>query len=170
MICQTFIFPYHCQSCKKEPLVFLVHREGIKLTLTGRNHFETVQIPKTIPKEEAVYVSDAIAAYNTGNILAGLFLLRTSIEQYMRRLLATTGKKRGDELADEYARLLDDEFPKRYPSLKVIYDELSASIHAADSNASQFEKSHKDIEKHFELLKHLPLKAESANNEIGTTG
>lgn len=166
---QSFVFPYHCQSCKKEPLVFLVHREGIKLTLTGRNHFETIQVPKTIPKEESAFLSDAIAAYNTGNILAGLFLLRTTIEQYMRRLLAITGKKTGDELAEEYARILDDEFPKKYPSLKVIYDELSAYIHAADSNAPQFEKSRKDIERHFELLSHFPLKTIGANNALQPT-
>ncbi len=158
IICQTFVFPYHCQSCKKEPLVFLVHREGNKLTLAGRNHFEKIHVPRSIPKEVKVYFSDAIVAYNTGNILSGNFLLRTTIEQHMRRLVSATGKKRGDDLADEYALLLDDEFPKRYPTLKVVYDELSARIHAADGNAAQFEKSRKDIEKHFELLSHLPLK------------
>ena len=89
--------------------------------------------------------------------MAGLFLLRTTVEQYMRRLLGVTGKKTGDELADDYARLLDCEFPKRYPSLKVIYNELSGSIHAADKNTMQFEKSKKDIEQHFELLRHFPL-------------
>lgn len=169
MPCQTFVFPYHCQSCKNEPLVFLVHREGGKLTITGRNHFETIQIPKTIPKEEVYYLSDAVAAHNTGNILAGLFLLRTTIEHYMRRLLASTGKKTGDELAEEYARLLDDEFPQKYPSLKVIYNELSACIHAADNNAQQFEKSRKDIERHFELLKHFPLQAKGANKKVNLT-
>jgi len=163
MFCQTFVFPYHCQSCKNEPLIFLVHRTGTKLMLVGRNHFEAVQVPNTIPQKESTYFSGAIVAYNTGNILAGLFLLRTMIEQYMRRLLVVTGKKTGDELADKYARLLDDEFPKRQPSLKVVYGELSETLHAAENNVTQFIKSRKDIENHFELLKHLPVKERNEN-------
>lgn len=161
-ICQTFVFPYHCQSCKKEPLIFLVHRTGTKLMIVGRNHFEKIQIPRTIPQQESKYFSDAVAAYNTGNILAGLFLLRTVVEQYMRRILMVTEKKTGDELADAYASFLDDEFPKqRYPSLKVVYSELSVPLHAANNDADQFVKSREDIEHHFELLKHFPLKGKN---------
>lgn len=160
--CQTFVFPYVCQSCKKEPLVFLVRREGFKLTLVGRNHFETPHLPTNLPKEESHFFADAIVAFNTGCILSGLFQLRTTIEQYMRRVTDTTGKLSGDELADQYATLLADDFPKsRYPSLKSVYDELSACIHAADANEAQFLKSRADIEKHFALLEHLPLKTPS---------
>ena len=157
---QTFVFPYQCQKCKEDPLVFLVHREGIKLTLAGRNHFEDVKTPKTIPEQERKYFRDAIVASNTGNVLAGLFLLRTTIEQYMRRILEVTDRKTGDELADKYAKLLNDEFPKSYPSMKVIYEELSIKLHSADGDSTQFEKSKKDIENHFELLKFHPLKKE----------
>jgi len=155
---QTFLFPYQCQSCKKEALVFLVHRDGVKLTLAGRNHFESIVVPKTIPKPEREHYSDAVVAYNTGNILAGLFLLRTTIEQYMRRILSIIGKVSGDDLADQYSKLLDDEFPRRYPSLKVVYEEVSAKLHLAEKDTEQFEKSLKNIDRHFELLKHLPLK------------
>jgi hypothetical protein len=158
--CQTLLFPYQCQSCKKEPLVFLVHRDGLKLTLAGRSHFEIVPVPKSIPKTEKEYYSDAVVAYNTGNVLAGLFLLRTLIEQYMRRVLSVTGKLSGDDLSDQYAKLLDDEFPQRHPSLKVIYEELSAKLHLAEKSADQFIKSREDIDRHFELLTHLPLKSQ----------
>ena len=158
--CQTLLFPYQCQSCKKEPLVFLVHRDGLRLTLAGRSHFEIVPVPKSIPKTEKEYYSDAVVAYNTGNVLAGLFLLRTLIEQYMRRVLGVTGKVSGDDLSDQYAKLLDDEFPQRYPSLKVIYDELSVKLHLAEKSADQFMKSREDIDRHFELLKHFPLKSQ----------
>jgi hypothetical protein len=159
VLLQTLVFPYQCQACKNEPLIFIVHREGSKLTLAGRNHFESVQVPKTIPGSEARFFSDAVVAFNTGNILAGIFLLRTIVEQYMRRILNVTEKRMtGDELADFYAALLDDEFPKRYPSLKVIYDELSIRLHSADGDSAQFEKSKQDIEMHFELLRHFPLK------------
>jgi len=157
---QTFVFPYECQKCKEEPLLFLVHREGSKLRLVGRNHFEKVQVPKTIPKEEAKYFSDAIVAFKTGNVLAGLFLLRTTIEQYMRRKVKVTGKKRikGEELAEEYAKYLPDNFPQRYPSMKTIYEKLSIALHSADANSIQFEKSKEAIEGHFDLLKHYPLR------------
>lgn len=156
--CQTFMFPYQCQACKGEPLVFLVRREGMKLTLVGRNHFELPNVPKTIPKEETKFLGEATIAFNTGSPLAGLFLLRTTVEQYMRRVTGITEKLSGDDLADRYATLLADDFPKsRYPSLKSVYDELSACIHAADANEAQFLKSRADIEKHFDLLKHFPL-------------
>ena len=159
---QTFMFPYQCQACKGEPLVFLVRREGLKLTLVGRNHFEVPQVPKTIPKEETNYFGDAVVAFNTGSALAGLFLLRTTIEQYMRRVLDTREKLTGDVLADQYAQRLAADFPKeRYPSLKTIYDELSACLHAADANETQFVKARTDIEKHFALLEHFPLKPKS---------
>ena len=162
---QTFVFPYQCQGCKEEPLIFLVHREGIKLKLAGRNHFEKVQVPNTIPKQERGYFSDAIIAYNTGNVLAGLFLLRTTIEQYMRRILKVTVKIDGEKLAAKYATLLDPKFPQKYSTMKVIYEELSIVLHNADANSVQFDKSIQDIVGHFELLKHYPLKEQQQEQE-----
>ena len=157
---QTFVFPYQCQKCKQEPLVFLVHRERGKLTLAGRNHIENVQVPQAIPKKESKYFSAANIAYNAGYVLAGLFLLRTTIEQYMRRVIKVTGKKRikGEDLAEEYARYIPDDFPQRYSSMKVIYVGLSAALHSADENSTLFEKFKENIEGHFDLLKHYPLR------------
>jgi len=140
----------------------MVRREGLKLTLVGRNHFEIPQVPNTLPKEEMNYFGEAVMAFNTGSVLAGLFMLRTTVEQYMRRVLDTREKLTGDDLADRYAQRLADDFPKeRYPSFKTIYDELSACLHAADANEEQFLKSRAGIEKHFALLEHLPLKAKA---------
>jgi hypothetical protein len=158
---QTFIFPYQCQACMGEPIIFMVHRKGLKLTLTGRSYFEKIHVSATIPKEESKFFQDAIAAYNTGNVLAGLFLLRTTIEQYMRRILSITDRKSGEDLSDEYSKLLPDDFPKdRCPSLKTIYEELSVPIHEAKKDEKQFEKSKGDIEKHFDLLRLVPLEYE----------
>jgi hypothetical protein len=160
--CQTFVFSYQCQACKKEPLIFLVHRKGVKLKLTGRNHFETPEVPKTIPKDEKKFYAGAIVAFNTGNELSGLFMLRTTIEQYMRRILGSTEKISGEDLGDQYADLLAEDFPKsRYPSLKTIYKELSVPIHSAQSDTEQFKKSRNEIEKHFELLEHFPIEQQS---------
>jgi len=157
---QTFVFPYQCQKCKQEPLVFLVHREREKLTLAGRNHIESVQVPQAIPKKESNYFSSANIAYKTGYVLAGLFLLRTTIEQYMRRSIKVTGKKRikGEDLAEEYAKYLPDDFPQRYSSMKVIYEGLSVALHSADANSTLFEKFKENIEGHFDLLRHYPLR------------
>ncbi len=153
-----YSFPYQCQSCKGEPLIFMVRREDLKLQLVGRSQFEEVDVPKSIPKEEQQFYSDAVIAFNTGRILAALFYLRTLIEQYMRRVLTVTGKLSGDELGNRYAELLDAEFPRSFSSLKRVYNELSERIHAVDENEDQFKKSKADIEKHCDLLQHFPLR------------
>jgi len=125
----------------------------------GRNHIEDIEIPKYLPKNESKYYRDAVIAYNTGNILAGLFYLRTLIEQYMRRITNNTDKKiTGEDLADEYAKLLDDEFPKKFKTLKKIYEELCVPLHGAQDDSEQFEKSNQDILKHFDALRLFPLK------------
>lgn len=156
---QLFYLPYQCQSCKGEPLMFLVRRVGVKLQLVGRSQFEEVQQPKFIPKQEQGYYSDAIISFNTGRTLAALFYLRIMIEQYMRRVLQLKKKCRGEELADKYTTLLADDFPKqRYKSLKKVYGELSEKIHAAKNDEKQFLKSLSDIENHFKALELIPLK------------
>lgn len=157
---QIFSFPYQCQSCRGEPIVFIVRREGLKLTLVGRSQFEKVTAPDSIPKPERRFYSEAIIAINAGRVLAGLFFLRTILEQYMRRVLklSTTERRTGDELGDAYAKLLDDEFPKKYKTLKTIYADLSEDIHAAAGDQSLFADSAKHIQKHFDLLQHMPLK------------
>ncbi len=162
---QLVLLPYHCQSCKLEPLVFVVKRTGLKLQLVGRSQFESFDVPKFIPKEEREHYSDAMIAFQAGRVLAGLFFLRTMIEQYMRRVLNAKGRMTGDELGDAYAKLLDDEFPKRFISLKGIYSQVSEKLHAADADVNQFTASREDIVRHFELLKTLPLKSIVAENQ-----
>lgn len=155
---QVFTFPYQCQSCKKEPLVFTVRRVGSKLTLVGRSHLFKTDIPKTIPDEERDYLNKAILANGTGNTLAGLFLLRVFIEQYMRRVTNTKERIRGDDLADKYAVLLNDEFPKSIRSFKNLYEDLSICIHGADPSVERFDEVVKHLYKHFAQLEILPLR------------
>lgn len=154
---QLFFFPYQCQSCKGEPLIFMVHRDDLKLKLVGRSQFEQVDVPKFLKKESKWY-REAVIAFNCGRTLAGLFYLRTMVEQYWRRVLSVQERIPGEDLGDMYADLLDDEFPQRYTSLKKVYEELSEKIHEAEDDEKQFEKSKADIEKHFDLLQHFPLK------------
>ncbi len=155
---QLFILPYQCQSCKGEPLTFLVRRNGGKLQLVGRSHYDTVKVPPSIPKEEAPFYSEAIIARNCNRVLIGLFCLRTLIEQYMRRVLNNHEQIRGEELADLYSGLLPEDFPSTKPSLKPIYKELSAKIHGAEEDEEQFKKSLKEIGDHFALIQQFPLR------------
>jgi len=165
---QTFFFPYQCQSCKKEPVIFMVRRTGLKLQLVGRNHIEYIDIPKFIPREESKYYSDAIVAYNAGKVLAGLFYLRTFIEQYMRRITNNSDiKMTGEELGDAYAKLLADDFPTElHKSLKKVYEELSVPLHNAEDNTEQFEISKKDILDHCDQLRLIPLKSPNTNEDL----
>ncbi len=150
---QLFVLPYQCQSCKSEPIIFMVYRKGFKLQIVGRSQFENVSVPKFIPAEESKYYSDAVIAFNTGFILASLYYLRALIEQYMRRILYNYNKISGDELGAQYSKMLDSEFP----SLKTVYSELSDKLHKFENSEKQFRKSIADIEKHFDLLQHFPI-------------
>lgn len=62
-ICEVFTFPFECQACKKEPLFYLVRRDNLKFTITGRSHFPKIEIQKSLPEEEASYFRDAIIGY-----------------------------------------------------------------------------------------------------------
>jgi len=155
---QLFLFPYQCQSCKSEPLIFMVKREDTKLQIVGRNLIEVVLVPKYIPKEDVKYYREAIIAFNCGKTLAALFFLRTMIEQYLKRILSVSNRISGDILCDKYSEILPPDFPKgRFISLKKIYEELSVCVHQVKEDEVQFLKSRKDIEKHFDLLQHFPL-------------
>jgi hypothetical protein len=154
---QVFVFPFQCDHCRGEPVFFMIRREGKKLQIVGRSQFEIIETPKYLPKHELHYYREAVIAYNCGRSLAGILYLRVMIEQYMRRVTGTTKRLTGEELADEYGRYLDSEFPKRFTSLKTIYTELSEKIHAGTEDAVQFAKSCDEILKHFDLLIHFPL-------------
>lgn len=157
---QIFFFPYQCQRCKGEPVIFMVRRQGLKLQLVGRSHFEEVVIPVFFPSEESHYYKNAVIAHNTGNPLAGILYLRTFIEQYMRRINNQEGVKiTGDELGKEYAKRLPNDFPNRFKGLKKIYDELSVPLHEGKEDYEQFKISKNDILKHFDALRLFPISA-----------
>jgi len=155
---QVFSIPYQCQSCKKEPIIFQIYRTDKKLTLSGRSQFEKVDIPNYIPTDEQNYYSDAVIAFNSGRILAALFYLRVLIEHYMRRVTQNMNNKiTGEDLGDQYSKLIDEEFPNKFTSLKKVYEELSIKIHSFDEDTNKFSESLQDIEKHFDILQHFPL-------------
>jgi hypothetical protein len=157
-IVQTFIFSFQCQSCRATPEAFLIRREGLKLTLGGRLPMEHVDVPKYIPKGVASkYYGNAVVAYDAGFVLAGLFYLRVLIEQYVReqtKETLVTGAKgaapKADDFVDAYMDSLDDDLKRRFPSLRKVYEKLSAAIHGANEPPGLFESVQKEIEQHFE--------------------
>jgi hypothetical protein len=147
-VVQTFALTFLCQGCRRLPEVFLVRRVGPKLTLSGRAPIEHVNVPKVIPEAAKVYVSGGIVAHQSRQTLAGLFLLRTSIEQWIRSLGAKHEK--ADQAIEWYMSTLPDDFKSWVPSLREIYGALSEAIHKADGSAELFEKTNADIERHFD--------------------
>jgi hypothetical protein len=147
---QIFVLSYECQGCKNIPEVFLVRREGMKIILSGRSPMEQVIVPRFIPKKQSEYISNAIVAFDSGQILSGIFQLRTFLEQYVRSKSSDSNTEDIESLFKEYSLTLPEDFKKRFPSLREIYNTLSDCIHLADSNEDVFKKSRDDIYKHFD--------------------
>jgi hypothetical protein len=153
---QVFVFSYQCQHCKGAPDVFLVRRLGTKLTLSGRSPMENVEVPKYIPRPESRWYSGAIVAYQSGQELAGLFLLRTLLEQFARR---ATGSKalRGGDVITAYMETLPEAVKSSFPSPANLYEEISGALHAADSALSPFPEVKKGIDEHFDARRLFKL-------------
>jgi hypothetical protein len=153
---QWFFLVYQCQSCKGEPVRFLIRRKGLKLRLCGRDPFEEVVVPDVLPKPHRVHFSSALVAYQAGQQLAGVFFLRVFIEQYWKSVpeiskdLSDNPRLTGDEMGAIYAKSLPTDFRDRFPSLADIYGRLSSSIHLASVHAGDFDKAAAEIVRHFE--------------------
>lgn len=147
-VVQIFTLSYLCQSCKAIPEIFLIRREGSKLTLSGRSPMEHVDVPKVIPKIVAHFYSGAIVAHQSGQTLAGIFLLRTLIEQFA--YTKSTNPKTADDAIDQYMASLPEDFKARFPSFREIYSLLSVDIHSAKGSPDVFEDSRAKIIKHYE--------------------
>ncbi len=159
---QDFCLTFRCQSCTPEqsqPVTFLVHREGLKLRLVGRSRLERIEVPRFIPKEEADFFREVEIAQKAGKGLAAIFYLRVFIEQHMRRVAGTKGQATGDELAREYVKYLPEDYPKKYPSFRVHYENLSIAIHSAMETPELLESVMAALIDHFKYLDLFPLKA-----------
>lgn len=163
-VIQIFSFPFQCQNCKEEPLVFLVKRDRLKLTLVGRSQFPEVLVPDSIPKEQRKFFRNAVITNQANFTLAAAMYLRTLVEQHFYQVIPKEeieaikkrGSPRGDELADLYSKTLPKEFPSNFPSLKKAYDDLSEVLHRGkedDEASKKFFSVKTDIEKHFDALR-----------------
>jgi hypothetical protein len=165
---QWFYLAYQCQSCKTEPVRYLVRRHGLRLRICGRDPFEEVVVPDVLPKEIRHHFSSAIVANNAGQTLAAIFFLRVFIEQFFRGIplvieaLRTDPRLTGDSMGDKYHETLPVDFRRRFPSLPAIYGRLSEAIHLANPDETLFSNSLGEIVEHFEARRVFKL-------PVGTT-
>ena len=116
---------------------------------------EHVQVPFEIPKEVARFYSGAVVAHQSGQTLAGLFLLRTLCEQWARRFAAADDH--ADQAINIYMDSLPEDFKGRFPSLRSIYEMLSADIHAATGSDELYVQMLTEIGEHFSARKVFKL-------------
>jgi hypothetical protein len=158
---QWVYLSYECQNCKGEPIRFLIRRKETKLTLSGRDPFETIELPSFVPKQHADSLRNALIANHAGQTLAGVFLMRVFIEQFWKSLpeviAAVKHKARptGDELGEAYKAILPAPFKERFPTLAETYGALSEDMHSARGSAVVFEKSYAQIIEHFDARRLL---------------
>src|SRR4030042_4379170 len=143
----------------------MIRRKGLKLNLEGRSPIEHVAVPKVIPKKQDKYYSDAIIAHNSGQTLAGLFLLRTFIEQYIRNLY-NRSELPVDQLIEQYMASLPTDFKSRFPSLQDMYSQLSEAIHMATASEELFASTVEKINRHFDAKRLFGLRSENAPNNM----
>lgn len=146
---QAFVLTYVCQSCHAPPEVFLLRRDGEKVTLCGRAPIEHVDVPRVIPKSIRSYVGDSRVAHNSGQTLAAVFLLRVAIEQWARNATGLDSTY-ADDVIDAYMESLPQDFSARFPSVRSLYKDLSAAVHKAEASASLFERAHTELIEHFD--------------------
>jgi len=146
---QVFALGFQCQSCKGLSEFFLIRREGLKLMLHGRSPMEHVVVPSFIPRSVRQYYGRAIVAFQSGETLAAIFLLRVLIEQYARDKSNDKDSK-VEPLIDEYMAGLPDDFKARFPSLREYWEKLSIAIHTANESEELFQEACSKIERHFD--------------------
>lgn len=163
VIDQWLSVSYQCQNCKKEPIRFLIRRSNDKFILSGRDPFETIDIPGFIPKLHATNLRNAIIANHAGQTLAGIFLMRVFVEQFWKSVpevagaIATKVRPTGDELGEAYKATLPAAFKERFPTLCEVYDSLSEAMHSARADGVVFAKCFDQVIEHFDARRLFKL-------------
>jgi hypothetical protein len=146
---QVFSIPLICQNCRDSAVTFVVARARNRLTLVGRFPIERIEVPAHFPKSVRSYYSDARLAFNSGQVLPALFMLRTLIEQFMRSKVGGTFK-RGEDLGRAYKATLPDDFKAKFSTLADSYESLSEAIHSANADPELFITQLGKIDEHFD--------------------
>lgn len=161
---QLFACTYQCQRCMGTYEAFLVRRVGPKITLCGRAPIEFSDVPAYIPGPVRKHFANAAVAANAGQILPALFLLRTVIEQEARAKTGLKDVRPTDKVMDTYMEQLPENFRSQFPSLRSLYDDLSAAMHEAREDDELFRKAFAEIDRHFEARKVFNLLHLNASN------
>jgi hypothetical protein len=90
----------------------------------------------------------AVVAHQSGQTLAGIFLLRKLIEQWARSK-APLGQLPADAVLDAYMATLPENFKSQFKSFRELYGDLSVDIHAAKGDPDRFNEAHDNIVEHF---------------------
>jgi hypothetical protein len=109
---QNYELSYICQACRGTPEVFLVRREGDKLSLCGRSPIKHVDVPKVVPKGVKNFYSNAVVAFQSGQVLAANFLLRVVIEQWVLQSIPQI-METADKNLETYVNTLPEDFRSR---------------------------------------------------------
>jgi hypothetical protein len=130
---------------------------------TGRSPIEYVELPPFIPKQEQKWFREAIITFQSGKILAGLFYLRTFVEQFARRKTGMQNVKiTAEEIFNAYAATIPENIRSTMPSLRDYYDKLSDTLHSAKEDKELFESAREAIEQHFDIRRVHKLEDQNA--------
>ena len=146
---QNFVVGYLCQGCKTSPEFFMIRREELRLTVVGRSPIEHIAVPAIVPKQHRKHFSGAIVAFQSGQILPALFMMRTFIEQFAASQVQDS-TLRADAVLDAYMAALPEPVRAHFPSLREIYGRLSEAIHAAREDAVLFTVVNAQIVEHLD--------------------
>lgn len=146
---QLFSIPLVCQGCRNQVVTFVVARLHRRLILVGRYPIERIEVPPYFPKNIRDHYSDARLAFNSGQVLPALFMLRTLIEQFMRSKVGTEFV-RGEDLSKAYKETLPADFKATFPTLADSYESLSDALHSAKADPKLFVEQHEKIDRHFD--------------------
>lgn len=160
---QWIFLAYSCQGCDGEAIRFMVRRSDDKLSICGRDPMEFADIPAVIPIRQRAWFKKAIVAAQSGQILAGIFMLRVLVEQYWREITEVadainhSGRQSGDVMGNAYKTTLPPDFKDRFPTLCDTYDDLSCAMHSASQRTDVFEKARDQIIEHFDARRLFKL-------------
>ncbi len=110
---------------------------------------EMADVPDTLPEPEVAFFRDAVIAHQSGRTLAGLFYLRTFIEQFARRVTGESGRRLGQEIMIAYGETINAQLRSMIPSFAECYERLSEALHAARGDVQLFAEMRAKIEQHF---------------------
>ena len=110
---------------------------------------EVALVPRFIPKNVKRFYGGALVAHQSGQTLAGIFLLRTLLEQWARSQVPKPPSQ-AEILVDKYMASLPADFRERFSSMRTLYGRLNEDIHAATGSEDTFKTALTQIDEHFD--------------------